>query len=415
MTSKSSSWRSTFRSLHYYNYRLWASGAIVSNIGTWMQRTALDWLVLTHLTHNNATALGLVLALQFGPQALLAPITGFTADRFDRRTLLLMTQTTLGLLALVLGILIVTEQVQLWQVYILAFLQGCTAAFDAPARQTFVSELVPEKDITNAVALNSTSFNTARMIGPAVAGVMISLVDLGWVFLINAASFIAPIIALSLLQRSQFQPITKAAKSRGGFIEGFRYVRRRADLKILLIMLFLIGTFGMNFALFISTMSVTVFRVSAHEYGLLTSMMALGSVTGALLSAKREKPRMELLLRSSLLFGLGLLLAAFMPNYYLFGVLLIFVGLAAQTFTTSANGLIQLSTEPQMRGRVIAIYMAIAVGGTPIGAPIVGWVADTFGARQGILVGAMAGFASLAVGLYYLKVRSKLALKSESV
>lgn len=407
--------RATFRSLQYFNYRMWAGGAIVSNIGTWMQRTAQDWLVLTQLTHNNATALGIVMALQFGPQALLAPVTGFAADRFDRRTLLLITQSILGLLALVLGILIVTERVQLWHVYVLAFIQGCTAAFDAPARQTFVSELVPEKDLTNAVALNSTSFNTARMIGPAVAGVMISFVDLGWVFLINAASFIAPLISLSLLRRAQFQPVTKASKSRGGFIEGFRYVWNRPDLKAVLLMLFLIGTFGINFALFISTMSVTVFHASAHEYGLLTSMMAIGSVTGALLSAKRERPRIELLIGSSLLFGVGLTLAAFMPNYYLFGIMLIFVGLAAQTFTTSANGLVQLSTEPQMRGRVMAIFMAIAVGGTPIGAPIIGWVADTFGPRQAVLVGALAGFASLAVGLYYLKVRPKWQLKGESV
>src|SRR5271156_3590484 len=183
--------KGTFRSLKVFNYRVWAGGAIVSNVGTWMQRTAQDWIVLTQLTHHNASAVGLVMALQFGPQLLLLPLTGFAADHFDRRKLLLATQGAMGALALGLGILTVTGLVQLWQVYVFAFLLGCVSAFDSPARQTFVSELVVEADLSNAVGLNSTSFNAARMIGPAVAGVLIAAVGSGWVFLINAASFAA--------------------------------------------------------------------------------------------------------------------------------------------------------------------------------------------------------------------------------
>ncbi|HEX3984811.1 MAG TPA: MFS transporter, partial [Acidisoma sp.] len=377
---------SIFRSLRGYNYRLWAGGAIVSNVGTWMQRTAQDWLVLTQLTHHDATPVGVVMALQFGPQLLLLPLTGLAADRFDRRKLLIVTQASMGLLALGLGILTVTGLVQLWQVYAFAFMLGCVAAFDAPARQTFVSELVGEDDLTNAVALNSTSFNAARMIGPAIAGLLIAGVGTGIVFLINAASFAAVITSLYLLRVSQLHRRDRAGKARVGLADGFRYVAKRPDLKTVLLMLFLIGTFGINFPIFISTMSVSVFHGGADQYGLLTSMMAIGSVTGALLAARRARPELPLLCAGAAMFGLGLTMAAFMPQAWLFGLALVLVGISAQTFTTSTISLAQLTTEHDMRGRVMAIVMAIALGGTPLGAPIVGWVADNFGPRLALAV-----------------------------
>ncbi|MGF6756320.1 MFS transporter [Paraburkholderia sp. GAS42] len=392
----------TFRSLRGYNYRVWASGAIVSNVGTWMQRTAQDWLVLTQLTHHNATAVGIVMSLQFGPQLLLLPLTGFAADHFDRRRLLFATQTAMGTLALGLGMLTVTGSVQLWHVYVFAFLLGCVTAFDAPARQTFVSELVGERDLSNAVALNSTSFNAARMIGPAVAGVLIAAVGTGWVFLINAASFAAVIGSLRSLRLDELHLKSRAAPTRGSLAEGFRYVWNRPDLKAVLLMLFLIGTFGLNFPVFISTMSVTAFHAGAGQYGLLTSIMATGSVAGALLAARRPKPRITLLLTASAVFGSGCALAAIMPTYGLFGAALVIVGVAAQTVTTSTNSLVQLSTEPAMRGRVVAILLAIALGGTPLGAPVVGWVADHFGPRWALGVGAASGFAAAIVAIRYL-------------
>jgi MFS family permease len=403
----------TFRAFHGYNYRTWALGAAVSNVGTWMQRVAQDWLVLTELTHNNATAVGIVMALQFGPQALLLPLTGFAADHLDRRKLLFATQAAMGTLALGLGLLTVTGVVELWHVYVFAFLLGCVTAFDAPARQTFVSDLVPESEISNAVALNSTSFNAARMVGPAVAGLVIASVGTGWAFLANAGSFAAVLVSLALLRTGELHSNHRAVRTSGSFADGFRYVWRRPDLKAILLMMFLIGTFGLNFPIYISTMSVQVFGEGAGRYGLLTSMMAVGSVTGALLAARRARPRIGLLLVGALVFGCALLVAAWLPSYGLFGLALVVVGLAAQTFNTTANGATQLSTEPVMRGRVMAIFLAIAMGGTPIGAPIVGFIADTFGPRWALVFGAFAGFAAALVGVQYLSKYRNLRLRVE--
>lgn len=399
-----------FRSLQGHNYRVWAGGAILSNVGTWMQRTAQDWVVLTELTHNNATAVGIVMALQFGPQVVLLPATGYAADHFDRRRILFATQAGMGLLALGLGLLTVTGMVRLWHVYVFALLQGCVAAFDAPARQTFVSELVADEHLSNAVALNSTSFNAGRMIGPAIAGVLVAAVGSGWVFLINAASFGAVLIALAGMRVHELRRKEKS-KTRGHLSDGFRYIWQRPDLKAGLVMLFLVGTFGLNFPIFISTMAVSVFHRGAGQFGFLTSVMAVGSVTGALLAARRAKPLMEVLLGGAALFGFGLTLAAIMPAYGWYAAALAIVGVAAQTFTTSANGLMQMSTDPALRGRVMAIFLAVALGTTPIGGPLAGWVADTFGPRWAVGVGAASGGLAALVGLRYLVLHRGLRVR----
>ncbi|MCL1984843.1 MAG: MFS transporter, partial [Betaproteobacteria bacterium] len=287
---KAPAW-SIFRSLRNFNYRVWVGGAFVSNVGTWVQRTAQDWLVLTQLTHHDASAVGLVMALQFGPQFLLLPWTGFAADHFNQRKLLIATQATMGALALALGTLTVAGVVRLWQVYLFAFLFGSAAAFDAPVRQTFVAELVGDEDLHNAVALNATSFNAARMIGPAVSGLVIAAIGVGWAFLINGLSFVAVLGSLAFLRLAELRPSARARRTKGNFTEGLRYVWGRPDLKATLMMLFLIGTFGLNFPIFISTMAVSVFHTGSCGYGLLSSFMAVGTVAGALLSARREKPR----------------------------------------------------------------------------------------------------------------------------
>ncbi|HEY1836769.1 MAG TPA: MFS transporter [Rhizomicrobium sp.] len=398
----------TFRSLRTHNFRVWSAGAIVSNIGTWMQRTAQDWLVLTQLTHHNATAVGIVMALQFGPQLLMLPWTGYVADHLDRRKLMLATQGIMGVLALGLGVLTVTHVVQLWQVYIFAFLFGCTSAFDAPARQIFVNDLVQEKDVPNAVGLNSTSFNAGRMIGPAAAGLTIAAFGTGWAFLLNGLSFIAVVASLLFLRVHELQHHQHTKPKAGGLADGFRYVAKRPDLVAMLVMVAFIGTFGFNFAIFIATMAVSVFHVGAGKYGLLSSAMALGTLSGALLAAGRERPTFGLLVGGVALFGVSCALAALMPDYELFAASLVVTGIAAMTFANTSNTVMQLTTDPAMRGRVMAIRLAIMLGGTPIGAPIVGWVADHFGPRYSLGVAALSGVAATAVGLYYLSKHENL-------
>jgi MFS family permease len=391
-----------FSSLRIYNYRLWAAGALVSNIGTWMQRTAQDWLVLTQLTHHDAAAVGTVMALQFGPQALLLPWTGWAADHFDQRKLLMATQGAMGALALALGVLTVSGGVQLWQVYVFAFLFGCASAFDGPVRQTFVGTLVGDADLPNAVALNSTSFNAGRMIGPAAAGLVIGSAGSGWAFLINGASFAAVLASLSLFRVAELHVRDRAQRAQKGVSEGFRYAWARPDLKAILLMLFLIGTFGLNFPIFISTMAVRVFHTDARGYGLLTSVMAIGTLSGALLAAGRERPHFKALWVGAGMFGIGCTLAAIAPGYWVFAAALVVIGVSALTFTNTSNSLMQLSTEPAMRGRVMALRLAIALGGTPIGAPVVGWVANHVGPRWALGIGALAGFAAAATGLLAL-------------
>ncbi|MBR0754634.1 MFS transporter [Bradyrhizobium jicamae] len=391
--------RRTFRSLRIFNYRVWAAGALVSNIGSWMQRAAQDWLVFTELTDHSAAAVGIVMALQFGPQLLLMPWSGFAADHFNQRRLLMATQATMGVLALIIGLLTVTGLVQLWHVYVFAFLFGCSAALDAPVRQTFVAELVGDADLSNAIALNSTSFNAARMVGPAVAGLVIASVGTGWAFLFNGASFMAVLASLSLLRKSELRPNARAHRAKGSVLQGFHYVWGRADLRATLIMLFLIGTFGLNFPIFISTMAVGVFHSDARGFGLLSSMMAVGTMSGALLAASRERPKFTSLLAGAAIFGLGCTLAALAPGYWLFAAALVVIGVAALTVMNTSNALMQLSTEPAMRGRVMALRLGVALGGTPIGAPIVGWVADHLGPRWALGVGAAAGFAAAIVAI----------------
>ena len=393
---------STFRSLAGVNYRLWFAGALVSNIGTWMQRTAQDWIVLTELTDNDAVAVGITMALQFAPQLLLVPWSGFVADRFDRRTLLILTNSTMGVLSIGLGTITVLGVAQLWHVYLFALALGITSAIDAPARQAFVSELVSEKNLPNAVSLNSASFNGARLIGPAVAGLLTAGIGAGWVFLINAVTFAATLAALLLLRRGELRLAARATRGPGQLGQGIRYVAGRPDIVVIFAIVFVIGTFGLNFPIVASTMASVEFHHGAGEFGLLSSVLAIGSVVGALASARRERPRMRTVFLAAAGFGLACTVAAFMPTYWAFAIALVPVGFSAITLVTTANGVVQTRTSPAMRGRVLALYLAIFVGGTPIGAPIVGWVANAFGPRWALGVAAAAGFAAAAIGLGYL-------------
>jgi MFS family permease len=393
---------SMFRSLRAFNYRLWFAGALVSNIGTWMQRTAQDWIVLTELTDHDAVAVGITMALQFVPQLLLLPWTGLIADSFNRRKLMLVTQLSSALLCLVLAVLVLTGTVQLWHVYVLATLLGVAAAIDAPARQTFVAELVSDANLPNAVALNSASFHGARLAGPAVAGLLVALAGAGWVFAMNAITFGAVIAAILFLRTGELRPAPRAKRSKGQLRAGFQYVRSRSDIVVILVIVFLLGTFGFNFAIFIATMSTVEFGRGAAEYGMLSSVMAIGSLAGALLSARRERPRMRVVVLAAAGFGLACTAAAFTPSYELFALSLTLVGLSSISLMTSANAYVQTTTPPLLRGRVMALYMAIFTGGTPIGAPLVGAVSNGLGPRWALGVAAVAGILAAAVAVVWL-------------
>jgi MFS family permease len=392
---------SPFRALRNFNFQVWSAGALVSNIGTWMQRIAQDWLVLTQLTNHNASALGFVMALQFAPQILLLPWTGYAADRFNQRKLLMATQAAMGVLALALGVLTVLGVIKLWHVYVFAFVFGSAAALDAPVRQTFVAELAGDEDLPSALSLNSTSFNAARMVGPAAAGFLIAGVGTGWAFVFNGISFAAVLISMTLFRTAELRVKARASHSASGFAAGLKYVWSRPDLRGIAIILFLIGTFGLNFPIFISTMAVNVFHTDARGFGLLTSIMAVGTIAGALLAGATH-PKFGSLMTASAFFGVGCALGSFAPGYWWFGGSLVIAGVASLIIANNTNSIMQLSTEPAMRGRVIAIRIALSIGTTPIGAPIVGWVANNFGPRWALGIGAASGFAAAAVALYVM-------------
>jgi len=345
----------TFRALHVRNYRVYAGGAFLSNVGTWMQRVAQDWLVL-QLTDNSGTALGITTGLQFLPMLLLSPLAGVVADRFPKRKVLFATQLMMAVPAVVLGLLAVTGTVTVWHVFVLAFLFGVGHAFDAPARQSFVIEMVGSDDLANAVGLNSASFNSARVIGPAVAGFLIAglgsgVTATGWAILLNAGSYAAVLISLRLLDTSRLHPVTPAPRGGGAVREGLRYVRSRPDLMLLLATVFFVGTFGMNFAMTTALIATEVFHKGAGEFGLLGSIMAVGSVVGSLLAARRNNPRLRLVVGAALVFAVVEIALGLMPTYLTFALFLPVVGLCALTMITSANATIQLTVAPQMRGR----------------------------------------------------------------
>jgi MFS family permease len=404
----------TFSSLSIRNYRIYATGAFVSNIGTWMGRVAQDWLVLTELTRHSSTALGIVTGLQFLPFLLLAPWAGVIADRYPKRVILAITQTALALSSLVLGLLAITGTAQLWMVYGVALFTGLATAVDNPARQTFVSELVARDRLANAVSLNSASFNSGRLIGPGVAGLTIAAFGTGWTLLLNTATFVAVLVALATIRTSDLLPAPVLGRRRGAITEGVRYVRTRPDILLVMALVFVLGTFGMNFQITTALMATQVFGKGPQEYGLLGSIMAIGSLSAALLSARRARPRLRILLIAMLGFTVSSGLAALAPTYALFALALVPVGLSALTALTTANAMVQLSVDPAMRGRVMALYMAIFMGGTPLGAPVIGWIGQVWGARWTIGIGTVAVGLMLIGTAFWMTRRENVQVSYES-
>jgi MFS family permease len=404
--------KNTFRSLRHRDYRLYWSSMFVSNIGTWMQQIAQLWLVLIVL-EGGARASGITLGLQFVPFLLVAPFGGLLADRFPKRPLLIFTNAFMGAIGLVLGVLTLTGMAQIWHVYVLAFLLGVGKALDNPARQSFVSELVAPDDLPNAIALNSTSFNAARLVGPALAGLLIHAIGTGWVFLINGATFVSPIIALILLR---VRPVAKADRGDAGgaisrLFEGVTYVRSRPDLLMVMLVAFGLGTFGMNFELTMALMATEVYEKGAGEYGILGSILAIGTLTGALLAARRKYPRRRLIVGGAVIFGIVEIVAAVMPTYVLFAVVLAPLGLITMTVLIASNTYVQTTVPHEVRGRVLALYMMILMGGKPIGAPVVGWVADVFGAPWSFIGGGILTIIIAIIALVFVAPRSGIVVR----
>lgn len=361
--------------------------------------------MLTDLTDHDAAALGIVTALQFAPVALLAPLAGALADAYPKRRLLMLSQSGLALTSALLAGLLLTGRATLGAVFVIALVQGLVTALDNPTRQAFVSELVPEHRLTNAVGLNSASFNAARLVGPGVAGLLIAGIGAGWSMLANTLSFVAVLAALLAMDPAQLRPAPRRAV-RGGVREGLAYVRARRDLQLVMALVFVLGTSGMNFQITTALMATTIFHADARAYGVVSSVMAVGSLAAALLAARRKAPSLRVLMLALVAFTVFSMLAALAPNVWAFGVFLVPVGLASLTALTTANATVQLRVAPELRGRVMALYMAILMGGTPVGAPLVGWIGNVFGARWTIIVGSVTvGLATLVAGVALMRAR----------
>jgi MFS family permease len=400
--------RNTFSSLAIFNYRLWFMGALVSNVGTWMQRVAQDWLVLTVLTHESGVAVGITTGLQFLPFLVLGPYTGVVADRVDHRKLLILTQAGGGILGVGLGALVLTGNAQLYQVYGFALALGVVSVFDAPARQIFVGDLVPRAKLSNAVGLNSASFNAARLIGPGLAGILIAAIGTGWVFVVNGATFAATILALILMRPSEFHPQERAARSDGQILDGIRYLRQRRDLLVIFVVMGVVSTFGLNFQLTSALMARVQFGRGPQDYGILGSILAIGSLAGAVMAARRKQPSVRLVVMSAAGFGVAAGVLALMPTFWTYALAGIPVGFAALTMMTSANATVQTTTPPILRGRVMALYMMVLMGANPLGAPLVGWIGERFGPRLAVGVGAIASLAVVAAVVIRAVVRGRL-------
>lgn len=375
-----------FRSLAVRNYRLYALGQLLSNPGTWMQRIAQDWLVL-QLSGGSGIALGMTTALQFLPLLLFGLWGGALVDRLDKRRLLICTQSVMGVLAVALGVLATVGAAEVWHVYVFALALGMVTVLDNPGRQAFVPEMVDREHLSNAIALNSASFQLGRVTGPAIAGLLIAAIGSGPVFLINGASFGFTIVALAMIRTAELTTTEPVPRGRGQIREGLRYIGGRRDLVLLLILAAATQFFGANGQTQIALVVNNVFEAGAAAFGVAAAFLAVGALAGALLAARRERPRVRLVLIGSMAFGVLQALAGLMPNYVAFVVVLVPMGMAFLTYVTTLNATFQLSVDPQMRGRVMSMFLLVFMGVAPIGAPVVGLLADTFGPQASMVIG----------------------------
>ena len=408
--SRTSSNTGHWRSFSHRNFRILFSANAVSNIGSWAQRIAQDWLVLK-LTHNNGTYLGLVTAVQFAPVLFFSLHGGALADRLDKQKLLIATNLMGGISSIALGLLVVGEQIQLWHVFALAGVLGISTAIDAPVRQSFTSELVGQEDLPNAVSLNSANFNAGRLIGPAVSGLLIAAFGTGPSFLVNGASYFFVIFALLKLDKKAFF-LQNRPRTMGNIREGLAYAKARPDIYVVMIMVFALATFGLNFQIFNALMATQVFGLGPANFGLMGTFIAIGSLTGAIGSARLERFRTtRFVILGGMLFSISIMVLSVLPNYTTYILWLPICGVSALTTLVSANSLVQTNTDQAIRGRVMGIYLLIFMGGTPFGSPLIGLATDYIGIRKTILLcGAISLAASLLV---WLKFRHKVGVPED--
>jgi MFS family permease len=405
--------RQTFSSLSNPNYRKFFFGQTTSLVGTWMQTTAQSWLVFT-LTHS-ATDIGFVVALQTLPVLLLGPYGGVIADRVDKRRLMIVLQSAMGVQAAVLAVLSILHVVTYLDVCLLAVVLGLNNCFENPSRQAFVLEMVGQDNLRNAVSLNSTMNNVARAVGPAVAGLIIAAAGEGWCFALNAASFIAVVASLVAMDRSTLHPSVPTVRAKGQLREGFRYVARTPGLAIPLVMMALVGMLAYEFQVTLPIVAGTVFHGSSAVYGVLMAAMGFGAIIGGLWTAARGKTGVRAMIRASLIFGVFMSFAALSPVLAVELIALAFVGFASVSFLSMANSTLQLSTDPQMRGRVMALWAVAFLGSTPIGGPVIGWITSEAGARVGLGVGALSCLAAAGIGYWALRhLRARDAVLRET-
>lgn len=397
----------TFASLRFRNYRLYVTSQIISFSGTWMQSVAQAWLVL-QLT-GSGTALGTVMAMQFLPTLFLAPFGGMLADRFDKRNLIIGTQTAAGLLALTLGIVTLSGAVELWMVYVLAAGFGIVTALDNPSRQTFVMEMVGPADVSNAVTLNSVVVNAARAIGPGIAGVVIATVGVGQCFIANALSYIAVVIALLLIRRSELHPSARSVRAPRQLREGFRYAWHTPTLRVTLVMLAIIGTFTYEFSTTLPLLAEFTFGRGATGLAFMTSLMGVGAVLGGLIVAASGPPTTRRLVGVAAAFGASVTAVAAMPTILTVYLLMPFVGAASVATISLSNAILQLNSEPRLRGRVMSLFSMALVGSTPIGGPIVGWIGEHVDPRVAVLVGGLAALTASGYGALQLGANARSA------
>lgn len=393
--------RETFASLANPNYRRYVQGQAISLIGTWMQSVAQSWLVL-ELT-GSGTDLGVVVALQTLPVLLLGPYGGVVADRVDKRKLMILLQSIMGVLALTLGLLTITHQVTLWQVYILAFLLGMNNCFENPARQSFVLEMVGPKDLRNAVSLNSVLANVARAVGPAIAGLVIALGGLGICFLLNAFSFVAVVASLATLDVGTLAPSEPAIRAKGQLREGLSYVRGNPRLATPLLMMGLVGCLAYEFQVTLPVVAKETFGGGSEVYGFMTAAIGVGAVIGGLYVAARGRTGIRSMVNSCAVFAVVMAAAALAPTMWLELVALGLVGAASVGFLSKGNSTLQLEASPQMRGRVMALWAVAFLGSTPIGGPLAGLMSEQFGGRAGLGLGAVACVAAAVLGKMTLR------------